>query len=219
MVRGWRCGWLLITILFMPGPVLAGDPQALIDRGSLTLQEMRQDKAFNAADKLRRAKAILIVPALTKGGLLLGGQGGDAILMVKQPSTGWSEPAFYSVGGGTVGLQIGFHTAQMVLLVMSDPVLQTWLRGDFKLGTQDGVAVFAQGTQYSDKTSQGSDVIAWVRATGAYAGITIEGTSISFNRDENRAYYGKSLSPVDIVIDGLAKGRGTEQLRAAVSVR
>jgi lipid-binding SYLF domain-containing protein len=219
MLWYWTRVWLLVAVLFIPAPARADSPQTLIDRAGLTLRAMRQDGPFNAEEKLRRAKAIMIIPELSKGGFVIGGQGGQGVLLVKRPSGEWSEPALFGIGGGTLGLQIGFQTAQMVLLVMTDPVLRTWLRGDFTFGTQDGVAVFAQGTQYSDRTSQGANVIAWVRATGAYAGITVEGTSISFDRDANRAYYGKPLTPIDIVIDGLAYNRGAEALRRAAELR
>ena len=151
MLWYWTRVWLLVAVLFIPAPARADSPQTLIDRAGLTLRVMRQDRPFNADDKLRRAKAIMIIPELSKGGFVIGGQGGQGVLLVKRPSGEWSEPALFGIGGGTLGLQIGFQTAQMVLLVMTDPVLRTWLRGDFTFGTQDGVAVFAQGTQSSDR--------------------------------------------------------------------
>lgn len=220
MILNRLCGYLLAAVLLIPATAVAGDPQTLVDRARLTLQDMRQDRAFDPLDKLRRAKAIMIIPELSKGGFLFGGQGGDGVLLVRQPAGGWSEPAFYSIGGGTLGLQVGFQTAQMVFLVMTDAALQSWLRGDVKFGTQDGVAVFDRGTQHSDgKTSQGANVIAWVRATGAYAGITVEGTSVSFNGDQKQKYYGKRLSVTDIVTDGRAYNRGADDLRRSAGAR
>ena len=211
---------LIVSVtLFRPSPAVAADPQTLIDRARATVQAMRQDTSFRATDRLRQARAILIVPELSKGGLFFfGGQGGAGVLMVKRPNGEWSDPAFYSVGGGTFGLQVGFQTAQMVFLVMSDRVVQNWLRNEVKFGTQDGVAVFAEGTQHSNgKTSQGSDVVAWVRANGAYAGITVEGTSISFDRGANKNYYGRELSATDVTMDGRAHKTGADELRRAAS--
>ena len=210
---------IVSATLLRPAPAAAADGQNLIDRARITVQAMRQDPSFHATDRLRQARAILIIPELSKGGLLFfGGQGGAGVLMVKRPNGEWSDPAFYSVGGGTFGLQVGFQTAQMVFLVMSDRVAQKWLQNEVKFGTQDGVAVFSEGTQHSDgKTSQGSDVVAWVRANGAYAGITVEGTSISFDRGGNRNYYGREFSATDITLDGRAHKAGADDLRRAAS--
>lgn len=201
-------------------PAAAADQQTLVDRARVTVQAMRQDGVFRPTERLRQARAVLIVPELSKGGLFFfGGQGGAGVLMVKRGAVNWSDPAFYSVGGGTFGLQVGFQTAQMVFLVMSDRVVQNWLHNEVKFGTQDGVAVFAEGTQHSaGKTSQGADVVAWVRASGAYAGITVEGTSISFDRGGNRNYYGREWSATDITLDGRAHNRGADELRRALAV-
>ncbi len=139
--------------------------------------------------------------------------------MVHQPDGRWSAPGFYSIGGGTVGLQVGFETAKIVFFVMSEDALQRWLRGDFKFGAQDGVAVFLKGSELSAKTSQGADVLAWVRASGAYAGITLEGTDVSYNVANNRAYYGRIVSTEEIFGLGTAANPGAEPLRDALATR
>lgn len=221
-ILGWRMAWFvpLMAILLSASPARADDPQTLVDRARLTAEEMRHDYSFNSTGMLRRAKAVMIVPELSKGGFLIGGQGGGGLLMAKQARGGWSAPAFYSLGGPTLGLQVGFQTAKMVFFVMTDAVLQTWLRGEFRFGAQEGVAVFVEGSQHSDgKTSQGADVVAWVRANGAYAGITVEGTSVSFNRDENRSYYGKVVNAEEIVLRGRAVDGRTDALRRELVVR
>jgi lipid-binding SYLF domain-containing protein len=210
----------LVALSLLSRPAFADDPQRLVDSARVTFEEMRHDSGFNSVDVMRRAKAVLIVPELSKGGFLIGGQGGGGILMARQRGGIWGAPAFYSLGGATFGLQVGFQTAKMVLFVMTDATLQAWLRGDFRFGTQDGVAVFVQGAEHSrGKTSQGADVVAWVHANGAYAGITVEGTSVSFNRDESRAYYNKILSPEEIVFRGNAVNPGAEELRKTLGSR
>src|SRR5882724_4891836 len=92
----------LLVVLFASLPALADDPQKLVDQARLTAEEMHHDRGFNSADVLRRAKAVLIVPELSKGGFVVGGQGGDGVLMAKQPDGGWGAPAFYSLGGATL---------------------------------------------------------------------------------------------------------------------
>jgi lipid-binding SYLF domain-containing protein len=207
----------LLVVLAAAPPAAAEAPQTLVDRARLVVEEMRQDTRINSADLLSRARAVMIVPELSKGGFLVGGQGGTGLLLVKDAAGGWSAPVFYSIGGATLGLQVGFQTAKLVFFVMSDAGLQAWLRGEFKFGGQDGVAVFMHGTEVSGsgKTAQGADVIAWARASGAYAGITVEGTDVSFNVGENRAYYGRIVSAQEI-IGGAAANAGAEALRSAL---
>ena len=161
----------------------------------------------------------MVVPELTKGGLIVGGQGGGGVLLAKTSNGGWSYPAFYSIGGATLGLQVGVQQAEVVFFVMTERAMQAWLRNEFKLGTQDGVAVFVVGKEKgpSPESSTGADAIAWVKATGAYAGITVEGTSISFNTDENRKYYDKTLNAEEIVLRGEAANPGAEPLRNALA--
>lgn len=210
----------LVVGLIAAQPVHADDPPKLVDRARLVAEEMRHDGSIDATDLLRRAKAVMIVPELSRGGILVGAQGGAGLLLAKQPDGGWSAPAFYSIGGPTVGLQVGFQTAKVVFFVMSDAALQAWLRGDFKFGAQGGIAVFVEGSEGpSRKTSQGADVVAWIRANGAYAGITAEGTSISFNQDDNRFYYGKTLNAEEIVVRGAATNHDADALRQVLATR
>jgi lipid-binding SYLF domain-containing protein len=207
----------LLAAAIMAGPARADDPQQLVDRARVVIDEMRQDPRFNATDLLRQARAVMVVPELSKGGMLVGGQGGAGLLLAKQPSGGWSAPAFYSLAGATFGLQVGFQSAKVVFFVMSDAALQAWLRGDFKLGGQDGNVVFLDGSEGSaGKTSQGADVVAWAHANGAYAGITVEGTDVSFSQGNNRAYYGRIVGAPEI-FRGDADNRGADALRQVLT--
>ena len=98
--------------------------------------------------------------------------------------------------------------------------IQRFLRSEFKFGTQDGVAVWVQGSEGpNNRTSQGADVIAWARAAGAYAGITLEGTSVAFDESENRAYYGKLYSPEEIVVRFAAVNQQADPLRASLMTK
>lgn len=211
---------LLAGPVAAPGPARAAQPEFLVERARLVVDEMRHDRGINSADLLHRARAVLVVPELSKGGLIIGGQGGAGVLLTKDAHGVWSFPAFYSLGGATFGLQAGFQNAKVVFFVMSDAALQRMLRSGFKFGTQDGVAVWVQGTDGpANDTSQGADVIAWVRAAGAYAGITLEGTSVAFDESENRAYYGKLYSPEEIVVRFAAINPHADPLRASLMAK
>jgi lipid-binding SYLF domain-containing protein len=201
-------------------PARADDSKVLVERARLVVDEMRRDRALNSADLLRRARAVMVVPELSKGGLIIGGMGGGGVLLTKDAKGVWSFPAFYSLGGATFGLQAGFQNAKIVFFVMSDKALQRWLRSEFKFGAQDGVAVWVHGSEGpNNRSSQGADVIAWAYASGAYAGITLEGTSVKFDEGDNRGYYGTLYSAEEIVVRRVVTNPHANPLRAALAAK
>ncbi len=110
------------------------------------LADLRHDKAFgNAGELIRRAKAVLIVPRLIKGGFIVGGEGGDGVLMARRRN-GWSDPAFYVIGAASFGLQVGLEQSEMILLVMSEKGLNGIMHDQFKIGAQAGITVVTLGS-------------------------------------------------------------------------
>ena len=194
------------------------DQRILIDKAAAVVGPMRHDPNFTYSGRLlARAKAVMIVPELTKGGLIVGGQGGAAVLVVKRPDGSWSEPAFYSLGGGTLGLQAGVQQAQTVFFIMTGRALDEWMHDQVHFGGQDGIGVFVVGQENKQNalTADTADVVAWVHASGVYGGITVEGTSISFDRDATAKYYGRPLSP-EQVFNGAAHNPHANRLRSAL---
>jgi len=197
------------------------DQQVLVDKAAALVAPMRHDPNFTySGSLLARAKAVMIVPELSKGGLIIGGQGGAAVLVVRRTDGSWSDPAFYSIGGGTLGLQAGFQQAQTVFFIMSDRALDEWKRNQVKFGGQDGIGVFVVGQENKANalTQDTADVVAWVHATGAYGGITVEGTSISFDDGATQKFYGQPLTP-DQIFGGVAHVPGAGRIRHALDAK
>ena len=194
------------------------DQQNLVDKAASVVAPMRSDPNFTySGSLLARAKALMIVPELSKGGLIVGGQGGAAVLVVRKPDGSWSDPAFYSIGGGTLGLQAGFQQSRTVFFIMTDRARDQWINNQVKFGGQDGEGVFVVGQENkSSITQDNADVVAWVHAHGAYGGINVEGTSISFDGDATAKYYGQSLTP-DQVFGGIGHNPGADRLRKALA--
>jgi SH3 domain-containing YSC84-like protein 1 len=196
------------------------DQQVLVDKATNVISMMRNDPGFTySRSLLDRAKAVMIVPEFSKGGLIVGGQGGAAVLLQRHSFGHWSPPAFYSIGGGTFGLQAGFQQAQTVFFIMTDRALDQWMSNQVKFGGQDGVGVFVVGQENKQNalTQDTADVVAWVHATGAYAGITFEGTSISYNASDTAKYYGQTVSPQDVVVNDSVKNPGADKLRSLLA--
>ena len=195
------------------------DQQRLVDKARITVNEFRADKLYgNAPDLFRRARAVMLVPELVKAGFFFGGEGGNAVLMARLPNGSWSYPAFYSIGSFSFGLQIGIEAASVVLIVMTERALQAWMADQFTLGAKASLAIVTIGSNVSASTTtaiDGADLIAWSKASGAYAGLTLEGALIQQRFSYNEAYYGRPASGQEIT-RGMTQNPGAEELRAAL---
>jgi lipid-binding SYLF domain-containing protein len=197
----------------------ATDQQNLVDEARITLDHLKTDKEFgDAQNMLHRARAVLIVPNLVKAGFFLGGEGGDGVMLAHNRN-GWSDPAFYTLGSASFGLQIGIQAAEVVMLVMTDKALTALQQDEFKFGAQAGLAVVTLGAsaQAASSTALNSaDIIVWASASGAYAGITLEGSIVKPRDSYNEAYYGRPLSPRQILSSASVRAAGAESLRRAL---
>ena len=180
----------------------ATEQQELVARAKTTLETARTDPQFgNSADLFKRARAVMVVPQLVKGGFFLGGDGGNGVLMARNAAGGWSDPAFYVLGSVSFGLQIGLEVAEVVLFVMSDKALRAWMADEVKLGAAAGLTVLVVGSnaQASTTTNADVDIIAWAKAKGAYAGLTLEGSVIKPRTEWNAIHYGRPVTPREIL--------------------
>jgi SH3 domain-containing YSC84-like protein 1 len=149
-------------------------------------------------EHLNEARAVLIVPRRVRAGLLFGGSGGVGILVAKGPTGEWGQPVFYNLGGASVGLQIGGDRSEMILLVRSESALDAFLSSRFQLGAEVSVAAGPVGA--GSGTEIDEEIVAFVRSKGLYAGAAVEGTMIRPASERNRAFYGRDVTPVDILV-------------------
>ena len=172
--------------------VVAVPAQADSDKGELlhdanrVVNHMRHDPSFSQArDMLGGARAVYIVPKLVKGGFIFGAEGGDGVLL-RRTGHGWSTPKFYGMGSASFGLQAGLEQAELVFIINSDRALRGIESGNFKLGANAGVTVVTlSGGAEGATTARGGDIVVWTSATGAYGGLTFNGSVISPDKDEN----------------------------------
>jgi SH3 domain-containing YSC84-like protein 1 len=177
------------------------DEQEVINGARKTLSDLRHDKAFgNARALLRRARAVMIVPNLIKGGFIVGGEGGRGVMLVRGPG-GWSDPAFYAIGSASFGLQIGAQVAEMILLVMTERGVQALLKDEFKVGANAAISVVTLGSSVEGGIGGASppDLVVWASSTGLYGGLTINGSIIRPQPDSDRAFYGRPVTTRDVL--------------------
>jgi lipid-binding SYLF domain-containing protein len=143
---------------------------------------------------LSNAKCILVVPDLIKGGFIFGGKHGRGVASCRTGS-GWSAPAFVSVGGGSWGLQIGVEGVDLVMLVMNDRGLQQLLSSKFELTGEGSVAAGPVGRHASAGTDwkMNTEMLTYSRSKGVFAGLTLEGAVVEQDNDSTRAIYGRHI--------------------------
>ena len=164
---------------------------------------------------LTGAKCMLIVPNLIKGGFIFGGKHGRGVASCRT-SSGWSAPAFVSVGGGSWGLQIGVEGVDLVMLVMNDRGLQHLLSSKFELTGEGSVAAGPVGRHASAGTDWklNTEVLTYSRSKGAFAGLTLEGAVVEQDNDSTHAIYGKHMQ-----FRSILSGKASTPRRADAFVR
>lgn len=195
------------------------DEQRLLNHSTQIIQSLHNGTFGPSADLLRRARGVMIVPTLVKGGFIFGAEGGNGVLLART-GRGWSSPAFYTIGSASFGLQIGLEKAEMVMFLMSDRALRAVERDKFKFGAGAGLTVITVGANAQGATSGNltGDIIVWSSTQGAYGGLTLEGSVIAPDRDTNDDFYGRPTTVRQILAGGV-KNPAAADLRAALASR
>ncbi len=210
---------LLLPILLVLLPLAARaqtEQQTLVDRSTLAIQEMLGDPdASQARDLMTKAKGALICPRVLKAGFIFGGQGGDCVMIGRGSGGGWSSPAFYGMGSGSFGLQIGMQDMEIIFIVLTDRGLQALLDSQFKIGADASVAVatLGGGVQGATTAALRADLVAFSKARGLFAGLTLEGSLITQHSDWNRLYYGRPIGSQALVLNNEGQNPGAEPLK------
>jgi len=193
------------------------EQQLLVDKARITFDTFMKDE--NQAwlqENLSQAKGLIIIPSLLKAGFFIGGSGGSGVLIVKDDKTGqWSQPAFYTLGAGSLGIQFGAEAAEVIMMVRTQKAVDALFTSSFKLGGDTSVAVGPVGTGV--KSNIVADILSFTRTKGAYAGVSLEGSVIKTKDKWNEAYYGKAVSPADIIVKRSVSNPGSKALRASVA--
>jgi lipid-binding SYLF domain-containing protein len=198
----------------------ATDQQNLIDESRITLDHLQHDQSFgNAKELLQHARAVLIVPNLVKAGFFFGGEGGDGVMLARSGGGTWTNPAFYTLASASFGLQIGIQQAEVVMIIQTDKALSALEADQFKFGAQAGIAVVTLGSSAQAASSTAltsADIIVWSSSSGAYAGLTLEGSLVKPRDSYNEAFYGRPIAVRAILNQNDGHNPGADNLRAAL---
>jgi lipid-binding SYLF domain-containing protein len=164
---------------------------------------------------LDKAVGIAVFPGTVRGGFIVGAERGHGILSARDANTKeWSAPAFLTITGGSLGLQIGLRATDLILVIQNRRGLENLVRNEFKVGA--GAAVtggpVGRDAQAATDIQLRAEILSYSRSRGLFAGATIEGSTIKEDQDANGRFYGEKLTTRALVFDGKGKAPDTVKL-------
>ena len=154
------------------------------------------------AEVLGSAECVAVVPSMLKGGFVVGARYGRGLASCRTPK-GWSAPAFFTVTGGSFGLQIGGQAVDLVMLIMNKDGMHKLLSSQFKLGADASVAAGPVGRHAAADTDwkMRAQVLSYSRARGLFAGLELNGAVIKQDKDSTREFYGHMVTS-NVALEG-----------------
>ncbi|MAI10676.1 MAG: hypothetical protein CBD27_10275 [Rhodospirillaceae bacterium TMED167] len=200
--------------------VRASDGLVIDSLKALEILKNREDRlVFLSA--LKNAAGVAIFPAVYKAGFFVGAEGGNGLIMARDTQGNWGYPAFYTLAGGSWGIQFGGQRAGVVLILRSRKAVEAVLKHQGKAGADLGIALGSMGAglEGSTTTNLAADIVAFSDAKGLFGGVSLEGTAIVRRNDLNREYYGAAVTPAAILIEHAYRNAQADTLRNALTVR
>jgi len=213
-------GLFLLGCLALSSGAVAGEenPDIIVNKCRIVLEEMMLEEYKDVAeDLISKCAGVAIVPDMVKGGFIVGGSYGQGVVMAYRDNA-WTGPAFIYTAAGSFGLQIGAQAVDLILVVIGQRTMNSFLKSKFKLGADVAVAagpVGAQASAASEILLKGG-IYSYSRAKGLFAGVSLEGAGIGTLSDLNKAYYGTTASTEEILGGKVRPPASAQQLIAVL---
>ena len=202
-------GLLLTAPATFAAPPPAADKEKDVERmenAGTVIDEILNVPDDIPQDLLDKARCVVVLPSVLKAAFVVGGSYGRGVMICR---TGpdykgpWGSPALYALEGGSVGFQIGGQATDFVILVMNDRGASSLLKSKVKLGADAAVAAGPKGRDASANTDayMRAEMLSYSRSRGAFAGISLEGSTLRPDNDANRNVYGKNATAASIIAE------------------
>ncbi|MCZ6743467.1 MAG: lipid-binding SYLF domain-containing protein [Alphaproteobacteria bacterium] len=200
----------------------ASETEELIVKSRLTAEKLLAHRDFpNLRDWIKKSKGVLIIPSLLKAGFLIGGSGGNGVMLSRNKDGDWSYPAFYTLTAASLGLQAGVSDAEVMLVIMSDGAMQALIDKEVTLGGDASIAIGTEGAGVKGATTLdlGKDIFSFSKEVGLYGGASVEGAWVRKREAFNTEYYGAKATPKEILLERKFSNPGADMLRAVLDIR
>ncbi len=196
----------LAPFLSARNPKEARAEQDRLQNAGKVMQEILNVPDDIPQDLLDKARCVVVMPSVLKAAFLVGGSYGRGTMVCRtgKDFTGpWGAPAMYALEGGSIGLQIGGEATDFVLLVMNDRGAGSLLHTKVKLGADATAAAGPKGRSASAETDayMRAEILSYSRARGAFAGISLDGSTLRPDEEANRKLYGESAKAATIITE------------------
>ena len=196
----------------------AAEAQSRVDSATAVVERMKAEPTTAAL--LSKARGVLIVPDYGKGAWIVGGQGGAGVLMLRHHGE-WGQPAFYILGGLSIGLQAGGEVGPIAMVLMSDKAVEAFETHSsrWSLGADAGLTV-VNTSEHADivGTTPPTDVVVWLGTKGLYGGLSVGASDMTPQESLDNAYYHRLVTLHDIMV-GNVSNPGAAPLRTALTTR
>ncbi len=205
IVQGWmRILTLAAMAAIIGAPSIAGakdDQVKYSDRlteAKDVFSELMSGKDRSVPQELmENAKCVVVIPDMLKGALGFGARWGSGVMSCRDGQGGWTAPIFVSLKGGSWGFQIGAEKTDLVLFFMTERGARSLTKSKFTLGGKASVAAGPLGRSGEAATDLhlNAEIYSYAKSKGLFAGISLEGSSLTVSKKANETYYGKPVSP------------------------
>lgn len=200
---------LLLLLLLLPAWGQAASPDQIAADARTVLEEiMKIPEQGIPPALLGEARGLVILPGMIKAGFVIGGRYGQGVLLIREQSGGWSRPVVVSMVGGSVGWQIGASSTDVLLVFKTRKGIDDILSGKFTLGADAAVAAGPVGRKVEAATDVQlqAEIYSYSRSRGLFAGVSIEGASLSVDHQANASWYAvQGISPQEVVAGRVGK--------------
>ena len=158
-------------------------------------------------DLIDKARCVIVFPSVVKAAFVIGGSYGRGVMVCRTGAdfTGpWGAPAMMALEAGSVGFQIGGQATDFVILVMNNRGVDSLLHSKVKLGADASIAAGPKGrdAQASTDVTLRAEMLSYSRSRGAFAGVSLEGSTLRPDEDANRRLYGRDVTASHIITEG-----------------
>lgn len=218
--KKWTIAPILLGFMCLFCSSYAVDKEAdRIQKAAKVFEDFKKMKESIPASILQDAEGMVIIPKMINAGFGIGGKRGRGIAMVKLASGAWSDPVFVTLTGGSIGFQAGVQAVDLVLLFKHKEALTEAKNGDFTIGGDLSAAAGPVGRSTSANTDYKLDaeVYSYSRSKGLFAGISINGSNIAFDKTSNSNYYGSDADTQKLFRGANDHSSAVKALRNALS--
>jgi lipid-binding SYLF domain-containing protein len=209
----------LLTLLTITAAAAKETEERLQSAATVIREIMGTKDRTIPQDLLDKAECAIVIPGMKKGAFIFGAKYGRGFMSCRKSTAGWSAPAGVRMEGGSFGFQIGGSETDLIMLVLNKSGAEKLMRSKFTLGGDASVAAGPVGRTSTAETDamMRAEILSWSRSRGAFAGISLKGSTMRPDEEANEELYNQKLSSKDIVLGDVKRPESATEFIALLN--